>query len=205
MIQFPGSSKVGRIMSKEAFYKRLNLSTELKEKFISEIRRISVENSLTENTLNLQPGKEVAEILVLGLELKQQTIDKRILENIARQNQHKILFYLRFEDAGQLALYQNKLFKTEWMPVDVLQLETKGFSLDEVWENFIEQIALTREAKGPIKEAPLAYRLKRQEDILRLEKKIEQLEKAAWTEKQPKKKFELAMLVQQLRQELDEL
>jgi len=199
MISFPGSSTVGRILPKEVFYKKLNLSTDLKGKFVSSIRRIVVENSLTENTLHLKPGTEVNEIIVLALDLKKQAVDDRIPEIIARQNKHNILFWLRYEEQGQLALYFNKLYKTEWQPLESMYLETKGFTLDEVWNGYVEQIALNNESGQIIEEAPVAYRLKRQEDILKLEKSIEQLDKAARAEKQPKKKFELAMQVQKLK------
>jgi hypothetical protein len=205
MIRFPGGSTVSRILPKEEFYKRLNLSADLKEKFVSDIRRITIENSLTETTLHLKPGAEVAEILVLALDLKKQAVDDRILENIARQNKHKILFWLRFEDQGQLALYLNKLYKTEWQLLEAMLLEMKGFTLDEVWSGYVEQIALAEEPAHLTKEEPIAYRLRRQEDMLKLKKNIEQLEKAARAEKQPKKKFELAMQVQELMKELGEL
>ena len=205
MILFPGGSTVGHILPKEEFYKRLHLSGELKEKFVSDIRRITIENSLTENTLHLKAGTEVVEILVLVLDLKKKAVDDRILEQIARNNKHHILFWLRFEEQGQLALYINKLYKTEWQPPDAMKLETNGFSLDEVWNGYVEQIALFKASEPSVNEVPVAYRLRRQETIQKLEKNIEQLEKAARSEKQPKKKFELAMQVQQLMKELSEL
>jgi hypothetical protein len=155
--------------------------------------------------LRLNPGTEVVEIIVLGLDLKKQAVDDRILEQIARSNKHNILFWLRFEGQGQLALYINKLYKTDWQPQDAIQLETNGFSLDEVWNGYVEQIALLETSEHTVNEVPVAYRLRRQEAIQKLEKNIEQLEKAARTEKQPKKKFELAMQVQQLMKELSEL
>ena len=205
MIRFPRGSIVGRILPKEEFYKRLNLSAELKNSFVSDIRRITVENSLTENTLRLKPGTEVVEILVLALDLKIQAVDERILENIARQNKHRILFWLRFEQQEQFVLYVNKLYKTEWQPFEAMQLETKGFTLDEVWNGYVEQIALREEPTHSASETPIVYRLRRQEELLKLEKNIEKLESAARAEKQPKKKFELAMQVQQLKKELNEL
>ncbi|MBI9050016.1 MAG: DUF4391 domain-containing protein [Anaerolineaceae bacterium] len=205
MILFPGGSTVGRTLPKEAFYKHLSVKPNLKEKFITDIRRITVENSLTENTLHLKPGTEVIEILVLGIDLKKQPVDERIFEYIARQNKHHILFWLRFEGQGQLALYLNKFYKTSWQPLEALQLETKGFTLDEVWNGYVEQIALHEEPEHSIKEVPVTYRLRRQEEISKLNRRIEQLEKAARSEKQPKKKFEMAMQVQKLKQDLDEL
>ena len=205
MIRFPGSSAVGKILPKEEFYKRLSLSTELKNKFVSDIRRITLENSLSEKSLRLQSGSEIVEILVLALDLKKREVDERILEQIARQNKHHILFLLRFDELGQLALYINKLYKTEWQSLETMQLETRGFRLDEVWNGYAEQIALHKEPGCSDDEVPIAYRLRRLEDIQRLEKSIDQLEKAARAEKQPKKKFELAMQARQLKKELNEL
>ena len=205
MILFPGGSSVGRILPKEAFYKQLNLSIEIKNSFVSDIKRIMIENSLTEHSLHLKPGTEVIEILVLSIDLKKQAYDNRILENIARQNKHKILFWLRFEGQNQFSLYFNKLYKTDWQPTDSLNLETKGFTLDDVWNGYIEQIALIKEPELIVKEISVAYRLKRQDEYLKLERNIDQLEKAARTEKQPKKKFELAMQVQQLKKEQENL
>lgn len=205
MILFPGGSSVGRILPKEAFYKQLNLSSEIKNSFVSDIKRIVIENSLTEQSLHLKPGTEVIEVLVLSIDLKKKAYDNRILETITRQNKHQILFWLRFEDQNQLALYFNRLYKTDWHSADALHLETKGFTLDEVWNGYIEQIALIKEPELMVKETSVAYRVKRQEEYLKLERSIEQLDKAARAEKQPKKKFELAMQVQQLKKDLENL
>ena len=46
MIAFPSTAHVGKTMPKEAFYRQLNLSPELKEKFVSDVRRITMESSL---------------------------------------------------------------------------------------------------------------------------------------------------------------
>lgn len=205
MILFPGGSSVGKILPKEAFYKQLNLSTEIKNSFVSDIKRIVIENSLTEHSLHLKPGTEVIEVIVLAIELKKKNYDNRMLETIARQNKHKILFWLQFEDQNQLALYFNKLYKTDWHSANALRLETKGFTLDEVWNGYIEQIALIKEPEHMIKDISVSYRVKRQEEYLKLERTIEQLDKAARAEKQPKKKFELAMQVQQLKKDLENL
>ena len=84
MIQLPSATAVGRVMPKEAFYKRLTLSSDLKEKFVTDVKRITISNSLTAATLNLEAGTEISEILVLTIDLKKQEFDGRIVENIAR-------------------------------------------------------------------------------------------------------------------------
>ena len=53
MIDFPAATAVHRKMPKEAFYKHLPLTKPLKDKFVSDVDRIYVENSLTRETLTL--------------------------------------------------------------------------------------------------------------------------------------------------------
>ena len=47
MIDFPKSTVVHRRLPKEAFYKHLSLAATLKARFVTDVDRIVVENSLT--------------------------------------------------------------------------------------------------------------------------------------------------------------
>ena len=205
MIQLPSATTVGRVMPKEAFYKRLTLSSDLKEKFVTDVKRITISNSLTAATLNLEAGAEITEILVLTIDLKKQQFDGRIVENIARQNPHKLLFLLRFEDKAQLAVYYAKLYTTAWLSYDEIMLKVKGFTLDAVWQGFLEQIALQDGLTEHKTGEDIDTKLQRQEMILKLQKDIEKLEKRTQSELQPKKKFELYGQLQETKQKLEGL
>jgi len=204
MMQLPSATAVGRVMPKEAFYKRLTLSSDLKEKFVTDVKRITISNSLTAATLNLEAGTEISEILVLTIDLKKQQFDGRIVENIARQNPHKLLFLLRFEDKAQLAVYYAKLYTTAWLSYDKITLKVKGFTLDAVWQGFLEQIALQDGLTENKPNEDIDTKLQRQEMILKLKKEIEKLEKRTQSEVQPKKKFELYQQLQELNKELED-
>lgn len=205
MINFPEATIVHRRMPKEAFYKRLSLTTALKDKFVSDVDRIYVENSLTKDNLNLTAESNVKEILLLSISLKKQEFDGKVVEAIARQNPHRLVFLLSYEDQRQLALYHSKLYRTEWMPENELKLEAKGFSLEEIWNSLIEQIALYGERANTAENLSIDQRLALQEKILKLEKQITKTEAAAWKEQQPKKRFELYTRVQSYKQQLEEL
>ena len=205
MIQLPSATAVGRVMPKEAFYKRLTLSSDLKEKFVTDVKRITLSSSLTAATLNLEAGTEISEILVLTIDLKKQQFDGRIVENIARQNPHKLLFLLRFEDKAQLAVYYAKLYTTAWLPYDEITLKVKGFTLDTVWQGFLEQIALQDGLTENKPGEDIDTKLQRQEMILKLQKEIEKLEKRTQSEVQPKKKFELYQQLQDKKLKLEKL
>ena len=205
MIEFPVSTTIHKRIPKEAFYKRLTLTAALKEKIVTDVERIVIENSLSNRSLNLNSSSEIEEILMLSIVLKKQEFDGKIVEAIARQNPHKLLFLLVCEDKQQLALYHNKLYRTPWMSADEITLKLNGFSLDEMCESFIEQIALYEEKAENADTLSIDERLALQEQITKLEKLIKKTEAAAWKEQQPKKKFELYSKLKEYKRKLDEL
>lgn len=205
MIDFPEATRVHRRMPKEAFYKRLPLTMAIKDKFVSDVDRIFVENSLTAENLNLSQESEVKEILLLSISLKKQEFDGKVVEAIARQNPHNLVFLLSYEDMRQLALYHSKLYRSPWVLETELTLAANGFSLEEIWNGFIEQIALVEARTESAEHMTIDERLALQERIVKLEKQIEKTEAAAWKETQPKKRFDQYLRLQKYKQELEEL
>ena len=206
MIDFPEATRVHRRMPKEAFYKRLTLTTALKEKFVSDVDRIFIENSLTMENLRLTKDSDVKEILLLTVSLKKKEFDGKVIEAIARQNPHNLVFLLIYEEERQLAMFHSKLYRSPWMPESETALTARGFSLEEIWNGFIEQIALYEERAEAVADSlTIDQRLQLQEKIVKLEKQIQKTEAAAWKETQPKKRFDLYQKVQKYKQELDGL
>ncbi|MCC8022134.1 MAG: DUF4391 domain-containing protein [Akkermansia sp.] len=204
-MEFPTATMVHKRIPKEAFYRHLPLTKALKEKFVSEVDKIVVENSLTKENINLAADAGIKEILLLSISLKKQELDGKVIEAIARQNAHHLVFLLIYEDSRQLALYHGKLYRTEWMDAAELSLSPRGFSLDEIWASFVEQIALYDERAGNTGALSVEERLALQERIVQLEKLIAKTETAAWKEQQPKKKFELHTRLRRYTQELEKL
>lgn len=205
MIEFPAATAVHRRLPKEAFYKHLPLTKILKEKFVSDVDRIVVENSFTKENLNLASDAEIKEIMLLSISLKNQEFDGKVIEAIARQNPHKLVFLLSFENQQQLAVYHNKLYRTLWMDHDEIALKLQGYSLDEIWNSFIEQIALYKERAEQTNDLSIEDRLAIQDQILKLETQINKTENAMWKEQQPKKKFELHTRLHEYQKKLEDL
>ena len=205
MIEFPAATAVHRRLPKEAFYKHLPLTKILKEKFVSDVDRIVVENSFTKENLNLASDADIKEIMLLSISLKNQEFDGKVIEAIARQNPHKLVFLLSFENQQQLAVYHNKLYRTLWMKHDEIALKLQGYSLDEIWNSFIEQIALYKERAEQTNDLSIEDRLAIQDQILKLEKQINKTENAMWKEQQPKKKFELHTRLREYQKKLEDL
>ena len=205
MIDFPASTVVRRRLPKEAFYKHLSLSAVLKAKFVSDVDRIVVENSLTKGNLNLAKESGIKEILLLSITLKKQDFDGKIVETIARQNPHKLIFLLVYDDERQLAVYYSKLYRTDWMKENKLSLTLAGNTLDEIWDDLVRQIAISSEAVLQRQNQTIDEQLKDQDEIDRLNKLIKKTEAAAWKEQQPKKRFELYTRLQEYKNQLEEI
>lgn len=195
---FPKSTTVNKIMPKEAFYKNLALKPEIKNAFVSDIKRIVWKNKLSADTLNIEKGESVTEILVLHIELKVKNYNPKILETVSKNNSHNILYILTFECETQIALFYNKLYKTEWKQGEV-EIELNGLDMDGVWENLVKNV----ECGEWSDELSLDENLAVHEHRLKLEKEIAKLEKRARSEKQPNKKFELVRKLNQKKKELE--
>ena len=195
MIVFPKSTEINKPMPKEAFYRNLALSTGIKEKFVSDIKRIILLNKLAPSTFNIAKGKELGEILVLSVELKKQDLDYKTIETIARKNKHKMLFIIKYEELAQLAVFHNKLYKNHWRQAQNQNLAVTGMNLDEVWKNFVAQISGIEIELGE----DLDETIEKHEQKERLKREIARLEKMAQNEKTPKKKFELVQEITDLK------
>lgn len=205
MIDFPKSTVVHRRLPKEAFYKHLSLAATLKARFVTDVDRIVVENSLTKKDLNLEKESEIKEIMLLSIVLKKRDFDGKIVEAIARQNPHKLIFLLEYENEYQLAVFHSKLYRTDWMKEQNLSLKLSGNTLNEIWDDLIRQIAISSEAVLQRQDQTIDEQLKTQDEIDRLNKLIKKTEAAAWKEQQPKKRFELYSKLKDYQKQLEEI
>lgn len=205
MIDFPESTVVRRRIPKEAFYKHLPLTPALKAKFVSDVGSIIVLNSLTKENLNLAKDSEIKEIMLLMINLKKQNFDGKILEAIARQNPHKLVFLLVYEDIYQLAVYRGRLYSTEWMNESDIALTLSGDNLDGIWDDLVRQVAISSQELLERDDQTVDEQLKDQNEIDRLKKLIRKTESAAWKEQQPKKRFELYTRLQDYKNQLEEI
>lgn len=205
MIDFPESTKVHKRIPKEAFYQHLPLTASLKSKFISDIDQIFVENSLTKENLNLFRKSDVQEIMLLSITLKKHDYDERILEVIARQNPHKLVFLMVYVDQYQLAVFYESLYKSSWMKESEFNLSLHGSNLKEIWNNLIRQIAITEPSVLQHQNETIDEQLEEQKEINHLTDLINKTETAVRKEVQPKKKFNLYTRLQEYEKQLEEI
>ncbi len=217
MLSLPQSTEYNKRIPKQKFYENLTLTPQVKRGFIDGIKLIYWRNKLAEDTVHIPKGEQVTEIEVFEIKLSGPALDEAVLRQIDKEIPYHILFLLSFEDrvqawigykeasAGVNSFKVSQYYHTEWMQEDELPLRLEGLTLDAVYENLVRQIAGTSlECRIGNEELSLGETIALNEKREKLQKEIARLEKLAWAEKQPKKKYELAQLIAEHKKLLEE-
>lgn len=202
MIGLPKPTEFNKRIPKQRFYDNLLVSQPVKKVFVEQVKAIYWRNKLASTTLNISPGRNVLEIEVFEISLNASNLDENIMRFIDGKIPYHILFILEYEEKNRAVIGYKSLdsskatkykvdayYYTEWMHASELSLRIEGLTLDDVYENFIRQIAGT--ALPAIENTTLKENIELQKLFKQLEKKIAVLEARIKNERQPKRKFEL--------------
>ena len=215
MLGLPKSTEYNKIIPKKKFYDNLTISADLKRCFADQIKKIIWTNKIAVSTINLAPGNNVTEIEVFNIKLNESSLDEAVLKQIDREIPYHILFVLEYEEkyqlwigykessAGKLAFKVSKYYHTDWLNEGEVELTLDGLSIDDVYENFVRNIA--GDVLSDNKEESLEDAVAREEEIALLNKRIEKLKTKVRREKQFNRQMEYNKELKQLKKELEEL
>lgn len=211
-MQLPSSTVVNRFLPKEKFYSKTSMSSKLKQLFTDEIEKITWSNKIAPETLNITAG-EYAELQVFEITIKGADINTAILRHIDTFILYPILFIV-YKNGYQKAVISYKeqgvrnkdsmkvdsYFDTGW--VKDLELNIKGRSVDEIYKNYLLQIAPNLKTDGhrTTKEAVDQNKAKQA-----IQSQIDALNKQIHNELSLAKKQHLARQRHALEQERDSL
>lgn len=213
MLDLPKSTEFNRRIPKQKFYENLDVTPAQKRIFIDQINTIWWRNKIAPATVNLAPGETVNEIEVFELKLSVPELDESILRLIDRDIPYHILFLLEYNNnyqawtaykeaviSGQNAFKVGTYYHTDRMPESDLPLRLDGLNMDQVYENFVRQIAgeiLKADSDESLKES-----VERDTQRKQLEKQIAVLQTKIRKEKQLNKQIilnsELKILMKRL-------
>ena len=222
MMNLPKSTEFNRRIPKQKFYENLSVTPDLKRCFVDEIKTIYWKNKIATTTLNVGEGERVNEIEVFEITLNQPSIDLRILKIIDKEIPYHIIFILKYGEEYQAwigykeqnlvksdSFKVNTYYHTEWVNIDIIGLNIDGLSMDEIYDNFIRQIAGERlssenekiqETQTNIKDA-----VERDNKRVKLKKQISTLSLKIKSEKQFNKQVAMNTELKNLYKELEEL
>lgn len=194
----PKKTEVSKQLPKKAIYEKFGLNTKEKQRIDNDISRISIINEIYEGNTNIKMSEDTKVIYVLKVVLKQQKFADKTIERISKMIDQKIIMVLEYNEKIKAAVYYTKLLQTEWGNEKDLQIQLKGLDMQSVWENIVMQIGGIQVIKEDTLEEQIIYN----ENQEKMQKKIEQLEKRARSERQPRKKFEIVEMIKAMKEEV---
>lgn len=198
MLGLPKSTELNKPLPKTAIYTKFQMNAAEKTKIDADISRIVIVNEVSAAKLNLAPGESVQAFFVLQVTLKHREFSEKTLITLSKLIPQNMVLLLECDGQAKLAIYHTKLLQTPWRDPAELTLTIKGLTMDAVWENVIVQVGNIRLQTGNTLDQQIAI----DEQRAKLEKEIARLEKLAWAEKQPKKKFELVQRIKLMKESM---
>ena len=199
MLGLPQSTEVKRPLPKAQLYKRFDWKPSQRECFDGDVSHLDFVNWIAPRTLPaIAEGIEVKEIFVIEVSLKSRDFDQKNIVMLAKSIPQRVIYLLRFEDEAMLAVYHAKLFTAPWQSLESASVELSGLNLDAVWQSVVSSIGqfLVEQDKS------LAEQIRADEERATLERQIAALERQMKATKQPRRKRELFVELQKLKEEL---
>lgn len=215
MLGLPQSTEVKRPLPKAQLYKRFDWKPSQRDSFDGDVSHLDFVNWIAPRTLPaIAEGADVKEIFVIEVSLKSHDFDTKNFILLAKSIPQRVIYLLRFEEEAMLAVYYTRLFLTPWQHAEGMSLQLRGLNLDMVWENIVRDIGNiplvgtslcdvlgdndenhNQHAEG----MSLQDQIVADEQRAKIERQIAALERQMNATKQPRRKRELFIEIQKLK------
>ena len=212
ILNFPTFTIYNKVMPKKAFYSHLEANARMKSLFVEYIEQIVWLYKLAPSNLHIADGKEVQEIDILRIKLKQKT--KSFLEIcrfIDSLSPHHTLFIIEHESEYQLLVnykeWKDKQAGTfsiiETFVSSSLSIQLDALSsMDSLYESLVRQVASTRITSSL---QDLRQAVMETQESEAIKKEMESIKKRETRERQPQKKFALHQEYLRLKEKWEKL
>lgn len=218
LLNWPDFTMVNRVVPKSSFYRNMDANAQVRQRFVENIEQVTWLYKLAPSNLHIADGKDVHEITVFLIHLKQDAKNHigELLTWIDAQMPRHTLFvlqrdcrfkmvvnYKQWKDMRMGTFNIVKTFATEWMPAESLSmpimqpsvssaLASRGecplSSMDALYECMVRHVATTQIASSSQDLSRAVMETKETETI---RKTMEAIKKKEAKERQPQKKFAL--------------
>lgn len=213
--RWPSAAKFGKRVPKEKFYEHGTVTTAVREKFVSEVQRITWAYKLAEATVNLAGDAEVPEIQVFHIEAKGSDVPESVLMAIDNAIPFPIIFEIHRgggeTDSIRMAAAHKQLaggvpklsdyYTTDWLPPNADRLALPpAISLSTLYTALLAPLLPVSACAGQ-NTSEIAERLK---TVQKLERDIAALERKLRNEPQLNRKIELRRTLKTKQAELEQ-
>lgn len=202
LYSWPESAKFNRRVPKEKFYEQGTVNSATRERFVSEVARITWAYKLADSTINLPDSAVVPEIQVFLVDVKDADVSEQVLAAIDKSIPSPIIFEVKrtiggIEQVRATAAHKqpgakgpkiSHYFSTEWIDAEAERrpLPT-AINLPALYAALLEPLTKVDVRPGEAM-SEVADRLK---EVGKLEREISALQRKIKNEKQLNRKMEL--------------
>ena len=191
----PHTTEVNKALPKKAIFAKFGLKPAQRDHFDADISRLVISHEITTRSVPALATVDIQAIYVITVLLKRKDYDSRNIELLTKLIPQKLVIALTLDDQVQFAIHHERMFFTQWQPIDSAALPLTGLSLDDVWQSFVTTIGDINIQDGN----SLSEQIAHNEQQEKLQKQIAALEAKMRKEKQPRKKLELHQQIQKLK------
>lgn len=183
----PQSDSKIKMIPKRMLYEKFSFTNSEKTAFDRTVHRIDIIAEISQNTVNIAPGREVRSIFILEVQLQSKKYDIKCIRSIFNLIPQNMVLVLTFDRQSRFVVKKDLILEGDWMDSNSLHLPIKGMDLDAVWDNIIMNI-------GGIEmdeDTTLVEQIHKDAESKKIQKRIDALEKKINMESQPRTKYEL--------------
>jgi len=212
-LKFPQSTKVGKNVPKNAFYKHLEVNARIKQHFVDDVVGIKWLYKFAPSTMNVTDGTTVHEIVFFSAVLKAKDCPDDVFIFIDQHLPRHVVFVLEYEahykillnykewkdgQTGQFRIV--KTFVTEWMTEEQLTLTIEGQTMDAIYEALAGQVS----GFGTKKSEDTKRLVELEDMIAKGKREVDALQKKIRNERQLNRQMELNGDARRLKKQIAE-
>lgn len=203
-LELPKKSEVNKFIPKSKFFTKTTVNTKTKQLFADSVQKIIWRYKLSKETINILGTKEVEEIQIFEIELKNKDIPKSILHIIDKTIPYPILYIFTYKNFSCFGITVSdtdnpKYYFSDWN--EKVSFDFNGNNLEQVYHKMVRVFIKSKNKNNTDFKTLVSLDIKRE----KLEKEVLILEKKLKNEKQFKKQIEINKELKYKIRELDEV
>ncbi|GMO32658.1 MAG: hypothetical protein Ta2B_13500 [Termitinemataceae bacterium] len=196
MLGLPKATEMSRQLPKKVVFEKFKPTLLERQRFDTDIKRLTIVSEISPATINIPVGDTVNAFYVVQVFLRSAACDKKNLALLSKLIEQNMLFVLEHDSLARLAVFRaGKVLESGEKSLGEWEIKLSGLNLNSVWDNIIIQIGGVTVAEGNTLDEQIAA----DEERAKLNRRIEQIDKQARLEKQPRRKWELVEEVKRMK------
>lgn len=203
-LELPKKSEVNKFIPKSKFFTKTTVNTKTKQLFADSVQKIIWRYKLSKETINILGTKEVEEIQIFEIELKDKNVPKNILYIIDKTIPYPILYVFTYKNFSCFGITVRdtdnpKYYFSDWN--EKISFDFNGSNLEQVYHKMVRVFIKSKNKNNTDFKTLISLDIKRE----KLEKEVLILEKKLKNEKQFKRQIDINKELKHKIRELDEV